>query len=771
MTNILKVFACKALFIISVVLSAHLYANEAWFDTITGPAALTSQQGISLVTGLRSGLLKQTKSSELVKLAPEDNTPRVLFITLGDGAFPSRIYYAAGSSFRNALENLLAIIAKREPEYVEAIKGELNGQIENAKAEKRILTPKVYEKLKNPAFWTSMRLDVVQAALPQKNYVIASSQLLLSSAVGIAFDAVASFAFTPEQLTGRCLMTAERQLSIPNISNIIAETTNWSAMRLWTQMSMVSTGFNVTLFECDSYYADETGAWRLFRNTAVPTEAAPITAASLSSSSQHLAKVLQEQITAKGVFQVPFIEWVASRTDGKHTMFDQAQLVMALSQAAALPELSRSDRKQFQSAARKAVQQLLRALRHFDPNEGRSSADPNKRIKRRPAKQREFAAIVEYENFNHASRYEMEVPKRIIDLRTNALAYLVFADAATWSDTDTVSKQCKQKLPQMFRYLLQQIFADGRYTAECRYPEITPILDAAKPSPLMAAETSSLVAMAIRTHLQNHPQDATQELRDFMNAWDKMLLDDWGATPNPKSEPLTPWLPIYFALEDVAQSPQLLAKLTKLALAAANDLEDKPMLPDMFGAPADIPSMTYAAERAWIIAVVAEKLRRAGFNNDAAGLLRDAWPLYNFASQAQMTAPTAAALPTPYRYLGFYRDNLADFGFTLNGQTTQLLAQVALAQAMANLKISALSPAPSVQKAYTECWKQLEKRPLCLSPELVQRGAAPGAENTRARAGQFSQATVKTFKYEGTYKAPPPSERTSFTGRVLERKK
>ena len=260
-----KRFLTAFLFVFSALL---LFAQDTtWFRDVSAPVAASELELTALTASLRNALLARTPREKLVKDLPRivDKTPRILFITLGDGVFPSRTYYSVGGSFSSALESLLAIVEKRESEYTDAIRADLDAQIARAKEEKRLLPDYVKKKFENPSAWSSLRLDIVQATLPVDSFVVNSSRLLLSSAIGIAFDRTAAFAFTPEQLTGRYLMTAERQLSVSRIGNLISEANLWTSLGLWLKMGAAETPFKVTLFETDSYYADEAGCRRLFR--------------------------------------------------------------------------------------------------------------------------------------------------------------------------------------------------------------------------------------------------------------------------------------------------------------------------------------------------------------------------------------------------------------------------------------------------------------------------------------------------------------------------
>lgn len=746
---------------------------EVWFEDIRTPAVLSEADGLTLVRELRDGLQRKVSADKLVKLAPADNAPRVLFLSLGDGNFPERTYYAAGKNFADALRNLLLITAKREAEYAEAISGELAAQIEQAKEEHRQLPKTVKAKLDNPTQWQTLRLDIVQAAVPVKGYVIASSRLLLSSTVGIAFDRNASFAFTPELLTGRCLMTAERQLSIPNISNIIAESTNWVAFKLWNSMGSSNTAFNVSLFETDSYLADASHAVRLFRGHPVRT-GADCSVNKLNGESLSLLNTLLKSQNDSGRIAPVFPEWSTRRYDDKLAMLDQAQLVCTLLQAAELPQLANADRKHFFAAADKAVQRLLKNVRRFDANEGRSSAEPNKKVKRRPAAERTYAAIVEDED--NTSGYEQEVPRRIIDLRSTAMAYLAFSDIAhAKGGNDALKKECLELLPKLHRYIIEQLYADGHYIPRRLYPELKPLDDDnADIEPLLAAETSALAGLAVERHLAHFSEDGTPQLRQFMSKWRDMLLECFGSAGTAAGEPLTPWLAVYLcetANPEKADADEL-AKLTRLAIAAASELELTPMLPDMFGAPQDIPSMTYAAERLWLVAEVARLLQAAGHAEDAAALLNDAWPLRIFAAQADMGTEAASILPDPDQYIGFTRDNLADFGFTLNGITTQILSRLNTAKALAALNANELTPSEANLTAWQNSWSKLDNRPLCVSESLAVNGGKPGPENSRALGGKITgKSRERSIQGKGSYVVDDLQGDSRVSSRVLERKK
>ena len=743
--------------------------SEVWFDDITRPMPLTAEQGIALTKQLREGMLSGKSVKEiLASISYDDPSPRVLFITLGDGSFPGRTYYASGTSFKDALARLLAIVAKREPEYAEAIRSELEGQVARAKEEfdnmseeqrrkappnplLQIPLPEYFRrKMENPLMWNSLRLDVVQATLPIKNFQIASSRLLLTSAVGIAFDRVAAFAFTPEQLKGRCLMTGEHQLSVAAVSNLISESNLWTAWQLWSQMAAAPTGFNVSIFECDSYYADANKSARLFRGHPVEM-AKKSTVDDLKGSARALARRLGRMLKENGKYDQPFLEWFAARIDGKPSVADQAQLTLALVQTAGMRDLPPQERQELLNNARSAVKPVLKAIKHFDPGE----LGPdfiNSTAPRKPASQRLYAAVVEDENRedNGPLEDQMEIPRRVMELSSSANAYLALAEL--WQalpNDDATARACMAELQPLFNYILTQVHPNGEFIAARFYPDYTMLWED-QPDVFGRAETLSLCGLVWEKHLELFPEKA-EELRleeavkSLRHSIIKIALEDRG----PEEYPLSPWLAEFLA-QDNGQNPECLAQLMRLGMAAADGLEKTPFLPDMFGTPTDVPSMTYAAERLWIVSVAAEAIgRQAEHATEAAGVLQDAWALFAFMQQAQVDDAVASALPRPGEYVGFYRDNLADFGFTMNGQVTQLLARLSLSMALSRLQLSQLQPTTEDAEAYAACWQGIDRHPVVLAPELVIQSVIAGAGNDRALGGRIDVSGMQSRQLTG----------------------
>ena len=741
-----------------------------WFEQITQPAALDEASGERLTAALRDGLkAKKLPLENILKLAPADNTPRALFITLSDGQFPTRTYYATGYNFREALKTLLALIPKREAEYVSAITSQLSAQVDLAKEESRVLPGAVKAKLAEPARWDSLQLDVVQAVLPFKGFNIASTRLLLTSAVGIAFDRGSSFAFTPEQLTGRCLLNSSRQLSVTNVSNLISESTNWVAWKLWNEMAASGKPFNISLFEADSYYADAHGARALYRGRPVRYGSAPSTPIQIADSAKALATTLNEHLTPQCTYPEPFLEWVAQWPEGRIIPFEQAELVEAMLECANLPNCAPQLSQACQASARNAAQALLKQFKHYDRNEiGLNELPAN----RRKTALRDFAALVENEVLEDNGGGEL--PRRIASLKTNAAVYLAFAAVSeAFPERDATAQACKGKLKQLFSHIIGQYSPSGEFITAVRYPEFTPLLEEANPGGVEEADILALTSQVILKHLELFPEvNNAAKLRELLGIIEKRILDDVLANGKVLADlPLSVHLAQFLAQRAQADKPQILAALTRLALGAQHGLSLKPLLPDMFGAPEDIPSMTYAAQRLQIATIAASALAQCGHADEARGLLSDSWPLWLFQQQATMLPETASTLPRPTHYLGYMRDNLADFGFTFDGMLTQMLARMQLARTLSQLKLTSYTPSNETRALYNAAWGRLTTRPLCLTPELIIDTGAASEDNSRKLSGRLDKATVHEKRLDGTYGGQQTGRGEKATSRVLRKKK
>ncbi len=716
--------------------------EPTWFPDVKAPLACSETELVEFTALLRKELLAGRSVKECLKAAPlpQDKTPRVLFLTLGDGCFPARTYYAAGRGFRPTLALLLEILEKRRPEYIAAIQADLGAQVALAQEEKRLLPSSVKEKLAHPDRWDSLRLDIVQATLPVERFQVNASRLLLSSVVGLAFDRTAAFAFPPEQLVGRYLMTEQRQLSVSRIGNLISEANLWSSLGLWQKMGAATTPFRVTLFETDSYYADGQGARRLFRARPARQIDQPQEKAILSTA-QALASLLSPQ---DGTLTPPFPEWFAGHPKATTSLADQASLVLTFLEVAHLSQ--DAPRKELLEAAKRAVLPILKATKHLDPHE-RLENGQLAGGERKKASQRLFALVVE-EDWQEDT-LEFEEPRRISTLKTNALALLAFTRLAeALPPQDPVGLRCQGERKQLTRLISTQVNPDGRVVRALEYPTLRPLYplfmeEAEDLASGDSVEAAALAGLALQAQVPQEPGPEEQRLAQNL-ALLRDTLGEWANT-RPQEMPETPCLAAFLSQDLAANAPRRLAQLTRLALAAAGSPTLMPPLPDMFGCDPDFPSMTYAAERSHILSLAVLALLQSETPQEALPLLQDLWPLWVFQQQARMIPENASILPIPEKYLHFYRDNLADYGFTLQGQTAQLQSQMALLQVLRKMQKERLEPTPEQKTAWEKCWAQLEHRPLALAPELVLAGT-PAPENQRTLGGTMGVPTVETMQ-------------------------
>ena len=741
-----------------------VFFAQTWFPDVQTPLDCSEEQMVQFTSYLRGALKKGTPPKEILKRVPSSSSaPRALFLTLCDGEFPSRTYYAVGDGFGPTLEMLLSILEKRRPEYEAAIRADLEAQVSLAQQEKRQLPANVKQKLAHPGQWDALRLDVVQSTVAIPKFQVNSTRLLFSSLVGIAFDPTSAFAFTPEQLTGRYLMTPQRQLSVARVGNLISEANLWSSLGLWQKMGATDIPFKATLFESDSYYADAQGCRRLFRAHAARVLPQPDLDETLQAALK-TATLLKDD----GTLNAPFPEWISGLSGGAVALSDQAGLAYAfleLRDAVA----DKNAKATLLEAARKATLPLLKAVKHLDPGEKLENGmivSEN----RRKSSQRLYAMLVEDDPQEDSP--EFQIPPRVSTLRANALGYLVFQRLSeALPAQDPTGRKCASELQQLYRHLSQQVTPAGSVIPAVEYPTRKPIVDdlenAAENIPL---EEAALAALALQKHLPLLSEQEAGNLQKNLDVLRNSLGED--AVRHLDAAASAPWLIRFLSQDATKENPERLAQLTRISLAATEDAELAPPIPDMFGCDPDLPSMTYAAERTMVASLAALALQKAGAPQEALPLLQEAWPIWVFQAQATITPETASILPQPYKYLQFFRDNLADFGFTPDGQSTQILSRLALHQALNALQLNAFQPTPDQEKAWQANWQKIDQHPVAVAPELALPGTVP-PENQRSQGGSLGKPTVETKQIKDANLTYTPGKTVSdhVETRVIDRSK
>ena len=695
----------------------HAMPPPQWFADIVSPAPVGAEEGCRMAASIRDGLLAGQQPEVIAKGLPEYPGARIVFITLCDGQFPARTYFAPGASLREAVQLALSILARREPEYAVVIKGQLEAQIDLAKEEKRLLPPRVQAKLKEPLKWDSLRLDIVQAAMTIKGYCIPSSRLLLSSAVGLSFDTDSCLALTPEQLTGRVLMNIQHQLDVTNICSFISESGDWASLNMWMQMANDKEALHtVYIFESDSYYADASGTSRLFRTRPVRTGTTPHVQPFQRAAA--LASKIISRLDRSGTFDKPCVEWQTMRVDKGDRCVDDAALAVQLCRMARATGTPEDDREKLLAAASLLVRRIHASLKHYDPDGNGGNVDASDdaivATPRRPIAERQCACLVENEDLPEDSTH---YPRQISFLSSCAAAYLALDEyCETVPQDDKLAKRFGRELEQLFNHIMLQLRPDCIFYSRRIYPQMTPA-DEVETSDERAC-TLALCGLVMQRHPKRLPGQQKAVAEKACSRFRKEICQDLAQTiEQGRMLPAVPEL-AEFLSADLADKASI-AMLTRMALAATDDVETAPALPDMFGSPRDIPSMTYAAKRASVAAIAVQAFAKAGQLEAARETLAAAWPLAIFQAQAFVTSSECTQLPNPAGHEGFCRDNLADFAFTMDGQISQIRSHLDLHDAAGALKLETLPVSPETEKLYESCWSRIDHRPLCLSKELV----------------------------------------------------
>jgi hypothetical protein len=698
-----------------------------WFDFVNKPMHLPSDQGRLFCRELRQALLAGNSLEQIEQIAPKDPNPRVIFISLGDGIWPERTYFGAGFNFSTALLQALAIMRVREPNYAEIITARLKKDIAEAGSAK---VPESWqEKLKKPDSWTDLRLDIVQNALPINDFSIRRSRIQLTSLNGIAFRPSEGFAFTAEQMMGRYLITQERFLNERQVGDFIAETTNWDALKTWLKMANSEQEGRVCLFEYDSYFVSPSSSKRLFRGHPMQTGAGDIRPLELATKA---GKRILQNLDDDGTLRNFFPEWQPSRHDGREFLSCRAELAIAFARLG-----KDTGEKAFSDAARKVVKDLLKSSQ--GSKDGKS-----------------YRYVLEAEDLSVEEK--LQDPRLLINMHTNALVCLALLESGLPAESDEYLLIARD----LVAWLTRQQQRDGSFVCMLVHPTMQrPLEDFFSDEAKM--ETAALAALAIAEYARlDKSSEAVLRQRHAL-ALDN-LLAKLQAENDLRSLPLSPWLAELLCGKE-QPSPEYIMQNGRLAIAAGLDIDRAPAFPDLFGVPRNLPSMTVAAEHTWILAVISEWLFRQGEKNPAHDFLSDAWPLWVFQQQAIMEEASAAPLPRPNLYYHLMRDHLEDFGFDLNGQTTQILSMLNIDRCLQNIAGQNFPKQPADLEAWQKAWQMIDHHPFCLDPALVRKGSE--SSSSRHSVGSLERGQKVTVKAKG---GKIVAAEPAVSGKIIERK-
>ncbi|MGI5924479.1 MAG: hypothetical protein ACOX9E_11095 [Lentisphaeria bacterium] len=712
-------------------------ADDPWFDQVTTPTKLTPAQIEDFCRKIHRAIAAGQDEKQLATLAPDDQSPRVLFLSLSNDLWPARTYFGCGWNFAHAWESTAAIMCANEKAYAVETAKQARGAIETAVREGKPIPMDWVAREKAPNDWNWLRLDIVQVARPSFDYSVEGSKIALTSLVGLAFGPQLGFAFPPAQLTGRCLITPERFLAKQQVANIIAETYNWGAIKNWLRLSAVEEGHRICLFEVDSYCSDGVNVVRLYRGH--PIAQLPDNDQCLDAATRCAELLINYLDPAKGTLNVPFPEWIASGdsspgADNREALDAQAELVIALARLAQ----SSNNKKHFADGAALAAKPLQLAMRRY-------------------GQQKDFIALIEKEPIAADSHLE---PRLITTLRSNATACLAFIElSAIFPDNSDYPAIATA----IGRHLHRQAQPGNGFIPAKFYPS-DQIYESDESNDYGQAETEAMAALALAKLGKKDRNGGFLEVADNNLAYllsSKIQLQELTATVT------SPWLAE--ALDQYyRRNNEYISQLSRLALAASIDQNTEPLFPDLFGAVHDWESMTTAAERSWLLASLSKTLRDCNQTSKAADAMADAAAFLCFQYQARIDRATAAALSRPQYYVNFFRDHLEDFGYDLNGQATQIISLLAIRRELMDGYGGQFPKLEQFKEKLAAAQRTIDTHPLPLSVELVIRRTIDDSADGRDLLGGIPKRGAVNFRGKGG-KIVPAEEAVSSG--VVKRKR
>lgn len=627
----------RILFVILCVSFACCVYSQPWFDHVRRPSKIPKKQLEQFTVNLRQALKDKTSLEKIAKLAPQENMPRVVFITIGGDNWPGRTYYGTGVSFQAAVKTAADFLLANEPVFAMETKKLSKSIIEDAKREKRSISPEWQERMEKPDAWDWLRLDVVQFVQNVPQFSIPRSHIAMTSLCGIAFSPSLGFAFTPDQLTGRCLLNANRTLNTRQICDVISESYNWGALKEW--MALSSDDENTTpisIFETDTFYADAQGSTRLYRGHRLEYDApTPQQCLDMASS---CADRLNQMILDDGKVKRPFPVWYFSgkkETEEYDIRLEAAIALLRLNAARKNPNA--------QMAAIKLIRPIIAHVSIFGTNKNQLVVKENEPLP------------------ENSSR----VPRIITSVKTNALLALAMSEMAKqgihYSDDE---KRTAPKLVAegLVDYLATQVESDG-FVMDSRF------VSNGKPytddNTFASIEDASITALAISA---KYPKLANAIMTSILNKCDRQPIE---------TLTISPW--IMEALPAADREDRLLTMKAIRFSYAVEAYDISPLYPDMYGAVRKLPGCTLTARRTWLLAAMARWLHAEEKDGLASERVANMRPMLIYQTQGYIDKATSSILPSPAVYRSLFRDNLDDYSFNLEGQASQLMALVGYA--------------------------------------------------------------------------------------------
>ncbi len=674
--------------------------SQAWFDHVRRPSALGHEKMEKLAFDLRGALKRNEPLDKIAKLAPQEAMPRVVFITIGGDKWPGRTYFGTGVNFQTAFRTAVDFLLSTEPVFARETLKLAKSRIETAARDKTPISSEWHERIKNPSEWDWLRMDVVQFVQNVPEFSIQRSHIAMTSLCGMAFPPSMGFAFTPEQLTARYMLNDNRTLDTGQICNIISEAYNWGALKVWMNVSADEARvFPISLFETDSYYADGSGAVRLYRGHRleydVPSPERCIEMASACAAS------LGKMITAEGKVNAPFPVWYSSGYKGTEENDACLETAIALFRLYAVTKDPATGR-----TACALMRPVIRILVPF--GEGKKGL-----------------AVRENEPLPENA---VQVPRHITTVRTNGLMSIALK-AMHDCGLDYTGQEGRPEpdviAGRIADYLAAQVENDGLVLDSRFVPSGKLFTD---DDTFASIEDAAIVALAIG---ERHKEKAVRILESIMEKCERQPLETLSVSP---------WIAEALMHKGTVDRTFLM-KAMRLAYAAEMS-DTSPLYPDLYGAVRSRPGCTYSALRTWTSTAMASWLRKIEKFGLASERVRNVRPMVVFHSQAFIDKPAASALPSPALYTGFFRDNLEDYGFNLRGQAAQITALVKFAEEMKALDF----PPPKLNIRAARAASDVHPGILQVVPVFTQSGMKNAV--SRDFMGTFSGVKQSTRKVQ-----------------------
>lgn len=636
----------------AAMLTAQVLGNMSaftWFDQVERKSTITEQELIELTPLVYQALKANQQLEATLAARRDDHTSRIVFLTIGDDLWPARVYLGSGFSFNDALLNAVNSLREKEAAMKPEIVKQANATIKEAEDKHKLPSQDWLARRDNPGQWNWLKLQVVQAVKPVNNFSFKKSKFAFTDLIGFAFGPSVGFAFTPDQITGRYLLTPAQFVSKQQIGNIIAETLNFPALSTWLQLSSMDVEQRICLFEVDTYFTDGTTTERLFRGHRLPSlpRAAEIRQAAVAG-----AQALCQRLNPRnGELEPPFPDWIQSQHKSED-LDDMAELAIVLRNLARLP-----GQEAFHRMADTALLPLRKAILTYGPN-------------------KQNAAVTELEKLPDTSPRK---PRTLAHLRTNALALVAILEALT-EQPETIDEQLKQHRALLTRqaqalaaFVASLEKPDGGFFNAAVMPEAT-TLSLPRNDWEAIASDNALASLALLRAAQKFDH---KDWRMTALSTRRLVVTEL-AKHSTAELVVEPWIVEALCAEKPATQAHM-NLLKSIASAFIQSRTKQVNAPDMAGAPAVWPGYLLAARNAWAMAILARSFQPFSASYEEA-VAAELGVTTAFHFQARMDLAAASSLPRPRFYFDFFRSNPDDFEFTLVGQTSQLFALLRTAQ-------------------------------------------------------------------------------------------